>query len=246
MSTSLSSRSLIALGALVSLALAFPASAATITLSPPAVSVTKGEVFTVVVDVVPEGANLYTVKAGLSYPAALLQATGFTIDSTWPLPAPGNSIDNTNGILTYSAGFFGGFSTTTRFGIATFRAIAYGSAVILVNSNSAAYNAQNQNMLSGTQGSTAVNIAIAPPVAAPTIPAPAAPAATPTEEDEQMATTATSSVLGTTTQTAAVAAAGAWLTENWITVLAVLIVLAGAGVWVWYRKFGSREVPPLS
>ena len=253
MSTSLSSGSLIALGALASLALAFPASAATITLSPSAVSVTEGKVFTIVVDVVPEGANLYTVKAGLSYPAALLQATGFTIDSTWPLSAPGNSINNTNGTLTYSGGFLGGFSTTKRFGIATFRAIASGSAVVLVNSNSAAYNAQSQNMLSGTQGSTAVNIVIAPPAPAPTTPAPQkAPTPITTSLTGTVGgiiegtTTATSSALGTTTQTAAVAAAGAWLTENWITVLVVLIVLAGTGFWVWRQKSGSGEVPPLS
>src|SRR3989344_7423037 len=152
---------------------AVPAYAATISLAPTTVSVTKGQTFTVAVNADGAGTKIYTVKASVSYPAALLEATGFVIDPSWPLTPPGNMIDNVNGKLVETAGFVGGFTGVKKLGTATFRAKESGSATIRVNSDSAAYDSQSKNILSGTQGSATVTIAVnTTPTLKPT-PAPA-------------------------------------------------------------------------
>jgi len=139
---------------------ASPVYAATITLTPAAASLKTGQTYTVAVDVDPQGEQLYTVKANISFPVALVEVTNFTIDSAWPLTPPGNFIDNTGGFLTQTAGFMGGFTTTKRFGTLTMRAKANGEATFAVTSNSAAYNSQSNNMmLSGAQGTFVATIA---------------------------------------------------------------------------------------
>jgi len=141
---------------------ALPAYAATISLTPSTVSAAPGQSFTIAVDVDPQGSKLYTVKTHISYPADLFEVTGFTIDSAWPLTPPGNSIDNTGGSLTQTAGFVGGFTTTKRFGIMTVRAKADGVATLAVTSSSAAYDSKSNNTLSGVQGTSVATIATTP------------------------------------------------------------------------------------
>lgn len=157
--------------------IATPAFAATISLTPTTISVKKGETVSLSVAVDPQSVKLGLVKVALSFPANLLEATAFTLASTdeWLTPpGAGNSVtDNTNGSLIKTAGYLGGFTTTKNFGTATFRAKADGVATVAVTASSVAYNAQNANALSGTQGSSAITVATPKaPVPAP-VPTPA-------------------------------------------------------------------------
>ena len=62
--------------------------AATISLSPATVSVAKGQTFTISISVDSAGAKLYTVKAALSYPADMLDASSFAFADGTPMWIP--------------------------------------------------------------------------------------------------------------------------------------------------------------
>lgn len=143
--------------------IALPVHAATITLAPTTVSLKEGQTFTATVAVDPSSTKTYTVKSALSFPADMLSISSFAFGSGWmPLSAAGyDSTDNTNGQLIKTAGYTGGFTTTTVFGTVTFTAKKSGAATIAVLPTSVAYDAQNHNLLSGTQGSMMVSIASA-------------------------------------------------------------------------------------
>lgn len=147
---------------------ALPAYAATISLAPTTISVTKGQTFSVTMKVDGAGTKIYTVKAGVSYPASMLETTNFKLDSAWPLTPPGNSIDNTNGKLVQMGGFVGGFSDTKTFGVITFRAKNTGSATISVTSDSAIYDTQSNNTISGSQGTSIITVTTPTPAPTPT------------------------------------------------------------------------------
>ncbi len=240
-------KTLITLASIGILGLAGIASAATISLSPTAVSVTKGQTFSVVINADPAGAKLYTVKAKVSYPAALLEATGYMVDPTWPLTPPGNSIDNTNGTLIQTAGFVGGFTAVKKFGTITFIAKESGSATIAVGSDSAAYDAQSKNQISGTQGSSVVTIAaaVAPApktsaVTKPTNPTASPNKATPVAARKATTTTeeaTTTAMTGTSTEVQAAAAGAGFLGGyGWLPALAALLIVLGGGVWYARRR----------
>ncbi|KKU54538.1 MAG: hypothetical protein UX77_C0029G0003 [Parcubacteria group bacterium GW2011_GWA1_47_11] len=222
---------------------AVPAYAATISLAPTTVSVTKGQTFTVAVNVDGAGTKIYTVKTSVSYPAALLEATGFVIDPSWPLTPPGNVIDNVNGKLVEMAGFVGGFTNVKKFGTATFRAKESGSATIQVNSDSAAYDSQSKNTLAGTQGSAVVTIAAKAAIPTPTpAPAPAPkpkttakPAVTGSVVATTASTTAATTTVSTSTDIAATAGAGIGFSP-WLLGGLVAIIVAGIGSWFIYRR----------
>lgn len=221
---------------------AVPAYAATISLAPTTVSVTKGQTFTVAVNADGAGTKIYTVKASVSYPAALLEATGFVIDPSWPFTPPGNAVDNVNGKLVETAGFVGGFTNVKKFGTATFRAKESGSATIQVNSDSAAYDSQSKNTLAGTQGSAVVTIVakVATPTPTPA-PAPKPKTATKPAITGSVAAT-TASPTATTTAAAAADAnlasvAGASTDFSpWIIGGLVALLVAGIGSWFIYRR----------
>ena len=241
--------------ALASLALlvATPAYAATITLSPSTVTVVQGQTFTVLVDVDPQGAKLYTVKVNMSYPASLIEVTNFTIDSSWPLTPPGNSVNNVSGTLSETAGFTGGFTAVKRFGTMTVRAKANGTATISVSTGSGAYDSQSANKLSGTQGSTVATIAApapAEPEPEPTAETPE-PTQTPavtetrapvrttpvataggTETEGEATTTAIAAGTGTEEQ----AAAAGFLGNNWKLLAVALVLIVGTGAGAWYMR----------
>ena len=170
-------KKLITLASLLTFAIVGIASASTITLNPSAVSVTKGQTFTVTVNVDPAGTKLYTVKGVVTYPADILEATAFTFTAgtpMWgPLSQPGYD-SMTAGNVTKTAGFPGGFTTVKALGTITFRVKESGAATIAVSPQSLAYDAQSKNMITGAQGSATVTITV--PAPAPktlTIPTPA-------------------------------------------------------------------------
>ncbi len=237
-------KSLISILAIAALLIAHPAAAASIQLAPTVVSVTPGQTFSVTVNANPEGVKIYTVKAIVNYPANLLEVTNFSIDSSWPLTPPGNSIDNASGKVTQSAGFTGGFTETKRFGTMTFRAKSAGSATISVVSGSAAYDAQSVNKIAGTQGASQVTIATPAPApvvaeeeAAPVRPQVAASTAVAEEEPTDTESTSTPVVIAESDATATEQIAAAGLLEsNWLYVVLGLVVLAALAAWLYIRR----------
>ncbi|MEX0917518.1 MAG: cohesin domain-containing protein [Candidatus Paceibacterota bacterium] len=199
------------------LLVALPASAATVSgLSPTTVSVEEGETFTVSVSFDPAGDKNYTVRAALSFPSKILEATGFSFNSAW-LPVSQDGYDEMGpGTLIKTGGYPGGFDSETTLGTATFRAKQAGTATISFTNDSFAYNNQSVNVLTTKTGSSVTVVA---PVAPEPEPESSEPEPEPeadveilpatTEEDEEPAseeeeeTTATTT--GTTTATAAVA-----------------------------------------
>jgi len=179
-------KKLITLTSLLIFAIAGTASASTITLGPSTVSVTKGQTFTVTVNVEPAGVKLYTIKGVVTYPADILEATAFAFAAGTPawIPLSQSGYDSmTAGNVTKTAGFPGGFTTAKAFGTITFRAKESGVATIAVSPQSLAYDAQSKNTLTGEQGLSAVTItAPAPAPKTPTTPK-AAPASAPKAEE---------------------------------------------------------------
>lgn len=249
---------------LATLLIAVPASAATISLLPTTVSVTKGQTFTVAVAVDPGSTNAYTVKSAVSYPAALVEATSFSFDSGWiPLSMSGyDSVDNTGGTLVKTAGFPKGFSSAKTFGTISFRAKESGTATISVGSASLAYDASSKNTLSGPQGASTATItttATPPPTASTTSPA-APPGRTPqtqttpkpattpktTAVSGQVAGSAAATTSATTTQAsapgststgaqAAAASGGFFGSYGWLLAGLAALALALGGAW-WFVK----------
>ncbi len=240
---------------------ASPVYASSITFSPATVSVTAGQTFTVAVSANPQGTKLYTVKAEVSYPAALLEATGFTFGSGWmPLPAAGyDSTDNTVGKLVKTGGFPGGFVDTKALGTITFKAKADGVATISTGGATLAYDAQSKNTISGSQGASVVTVGAPASTPEPTPPSlPTTPAVTSVQKTSQVAktpaatkgaagVTASTSDLGAgvtstpTTTEGQIAAAAAGLLLNiknlWWWLLLILLLTGGWWAWKKYKEY---------
>lgn len=150
---------------LPALALAFsalPASAATVSLVPQAVSVAPGDTVTVTISVDPAGATLAALKSEISYPTSLLTPTSFALAPTWIAMTQAGYDQMGSGIVIKSAGYPGGLANAAAFGTLVFTANAAGTAAITVTGDSAAYDTAGQNKLSGTQGSASISIGVAP------------------------------------------------------------------------------------
>lgn len=126
-------------------------SAATFSLIPSNVSVTAGQTFTVNVSLNPQGVKNYTAKVELNYPANLLEVQSFTFASNWmPLSQPGyDLVNNASGTMIKSAGYPAGVSSQTTFGTVSFRAKATGSGSISVSAQSAVYDGNSSDVLTG-------------------------------------------------------------------------------------------------
>lgn len=230
---------IISLGMLASVGIA---SASTIILSPSTIPVTKGQTFSVLVNIDPAGAKLYTVKGVVTYPADMLEATSFTFAAGTPMwiPLSQSGYDSmTAGNVTKTAGFPGGFTTAKALGTITFRAKESGTATISVSSQSLAYDAQSKNTISGVQGSSVVTVAAPVPVEPkPTTPKPTTPSPTTATKTitGQVATTAeaTTSEAALAAATGSQTAAAGILGNNGILALIALLILAlASGAW-WY------------
>ncbi len=232
----------------VAFALVLPgaAMAASVNLSPATVSVTPGKTFTVTVTAEPAGADVYTVRANVSFDPALVQVTGFALAPKWlALSMSGyDSIDNTNGMLIKTAGYPGGITAPTVFGTVTFTAKAAGTAHLSVTGQSMLLDENSKNTLSGTQGATQVTVSAPAPVKAKTTETKTETATKPTVKSAAVTavatsststTTATSTVATTSALAAAAGAAGASsgsTTGLWLAILAVAIVAGG----FWYYR----------
>jgi hypothetical protein len=157
--------------------------AASFSLSPSQSTLKPGQSFSVVVSVVPSSDKIYTSKVNLKYPAELLEVTSFSFASGWsPLSQPGyDTVDNTAGSLTKTAGYPGGLSSSKTFGTVTFKVKKEGNAKISVSSSSALYDENSEDVLSGSASSVFT-------ISAPTIaPAPvSSPAPKPDSEIKRL------------------------------------------------------------
>ena len=118
--------------ALVLLSAAVSANAATLSTTPAAVNVVAGQTFSLPISVNSQGASVVTVKAQLSYPSNLVDATAFSFGSGWmQLSQPGYDSMG-SGVLIKTAGFPGGFGGTKTLGTVTFVAKATGTATIIL------------------------------------------------------------------------------------------------------------------
>ena len=226
------------------------ASASSILLSPTTVAVTKGETFSVTVNVEPAGMKLYTVKGVVTYPADMLEATSFAFAQGTPMWVPLSQAgydSMTPGNVTKTAGFPGGFTTVKALGTITFRAKESGTAIIAASPTSIAYDAQSKNTISGTQGSSAVTVAAPVPAPAPTPTAQTQTqgqvvAQTTPRPSQTAGVAATEETEATTTEAATeeaqdsqIAAAGL-LGVPWYLWLILVALLGAAGArWYWTR-----------
>jgi len=205
--------------------------ATTVSLSPISVNAVSGKSFNIVIAVNPQGINNYTEKIELTYPADILEVRSFNFGNNWmALSQTGyDLIDNTNGILTKTAGYPGGFSSSAIFGTISFYAKKTGSGTIKLGNGSLALDANNQNVLSGTPS---VSVAVTAPVSVPAAPkAPTAPGPieTPTVS-EQPAEQPIEQPIAQVPELSFLAAMGVVLTLGtgsvWLGILVGLIILA--------------------
>ena len=139
-------------------------SAATITASPKAISVTSGETFSVRYSVDPQAEKIYTVKIMLGFPAKLLKATSVQFASGWmPLSEPGyDLVDSANGILIKTAGYPAGISAPTLFATVRFQALGNATSTISMQNGSLALDAGSTNaLMASSSPSTVVTASLA-------------------------------------------------------------------------------------
>ncbi|MEK7615255.1 MAG: cohesin domain-containing protein, partial [Patescibacteria group bacterium] len=154
---------------------------ATLTLSPTNTTVKTGETFSLSVLVNPSGESIDTARVNLSWDGSKLEALAFDLGSLFPDLSPSNSISS--GKLTYGAFKFGTpVSSSGTLATVSFRALASGSAVISVASDSKLISDGTEKINTNTLGSATITITgttVNPvqPVVTPATPAvPATPA----------------------------------------------------------------------
>lgn len=157
---------------ILTLALSFlgasQAFASSVLLSPAENSFTPGQSFSLTISVDPASSKVYTSKVALKYPADILEVESFTFSSGWQaLTQSGyDLVDNNGGSLIKTAGYTGGISNKTTFGVVKFRVKKVGVAKVSVTSASALYDENSKNVLSGNAVST---FTVSAPVAEPEI-----------------------------------------------------------------------------
>lgn len=209
-----------------------------ISFTPVTMSVEQGKTFTLTIKVAPQGAKNYTVKTELHYPADLLEVKSFVFTNSWmPIVQPGyDLIDNTNGVLIKTAGYPGGVSSEATFGTVSFIAKKSGNGTIVLDSNSLALDANNQNVLSG---SPIMSFNVTAPVVVP-VKQETKPAVTPSAESDEPAVTDVASETievqddsQPEQQFSLLAALGNIITlgtdKTWLGILVGLIILLGVG-----------------
>ncbi|MFA6414787.1 MAG: cohesin domain-containing protein [Candidatus Paceibacterota bacterium] len=227
--------------------------AASISLSPTTVSVHAGDTFNVSVTADPASIKLYSVRANVSFDPSLVQVTNFSFASTWiSISQPGyDSIDNANGTLVKAAGYPGGFTSATKLGTITFKAIKTGTAAITSTNSSLLLDSVSKNQISGTQGGVSVSIASAPTTPVKTTPKPTTVSSTKTKTPvvtsvvepiaEEISTTSTT--IATSSLLAAVNGAitfgtGSPIVSALFSAVVVLLVIYGLYYYRYYRRVG--------
>ena len=112
-------------------------------------SVKPDKTFSLSIYVDPETTSSYTAQANIDFPANLVSIESFTYAASWfPISQPGyDSIDNVNGSMVKTAGYPGGFSSSTLFGTAVVKVKSAGSIDIYVNDKSYVLDVDSNNTL---------------------------------------------------------------------------------------------------
>jgi len=135
------------------------AGGATISFTPETKEVKVGESFNINVVVDLGGESLDTVRAVVSYPADKLRVVYFALNNLYPNVAPGNFIDNNNGLLSQGGAVFSGqVSESGIFGTITFEALSEGEAMISATNSCRLISAGEEKIDLSNLGSAVVTI----------------------------------------------------------------------------------------
>lgn len=202
--------------------------ATTASLSPSSINVVAGKSFNVTIGVNPQGVSNYVEKLEINFPSNILEVISFSLGSNWmSLTQSGyDSIDNTNGVFIKTAGYPGGFSGATTFGTITFHVKKSGSGTIKIGNNSLAFEANNQNVITGNE--TVFTAPVNTIKAESTVQE--ATNTVPIQEVIQSTSTTQLNI-----QTAAVTKAG-FQGNTWLWIFLSIIVLGIVGGWIYSRK----------
>lgn len=173
-------------------------------LSPQTISPVIGTQFTVVITVDPKSSTDYAEKIQIDYPADALSIASFSYDEAWmPFSLPGyESTDDTQGTLTRTADFPGGFSSPHTFGTVVFLAKKETSGTIKVGGSSIAFKTNGDASIAGV--GTIFHI-----TAAPIVPS------------------STTNEINPAAQTSAAAISAGFLTNNkaWVVAISIAVLL---------------------
>ena len=157
-----STRSLLVLITLVwSASLSYAAGAATMYLSPVSKPAEVGKTFVANITINPSGTSVDTARAQISFSSNLITAVNVSLAGSLDSPAPGNSVNNNTGTISW-----GGFTvdrpltSTGLFARVTFRANAVGDAVIKVSGTSKLIN--NGNEVGNPGGFNQITVNVVP------------------------------------------------------------------------------------
>jgi hypothetical protein len=226
------------LGLAMSLLIATPIFAATMSFSPAAINAVNGKDFTAVISIDPQGTPIYTAKAEINFPDDLVSVKSFTLANNWmALTQSGfDSIDNANGVMVKSAGYPGGISSPVVLGTIVFSGKASGSGVISTTGNSLVYDANSQNVLTGN-AQISLAVSAAPKTANATKVTNPAPVTAPSSQlvpsttpaPQQNAVAVPSQQIANTQQASLLSIFGNLLTlgtnKMWVAVLLVIVLL---------------------
>lgn len=111
--------------------------ASTMTLSPERLTAKVGETFDLSVQVHPNGEELDTARAILTFTPTILEVQDVVLTGAFDRVSPGNAVENSQGILSYG-GFTleGPVTESTEFARVTFRVVAQGEGAINVSADS--------------------------------------------------------------------------------------------------------------
>lgn len=135
------------------------AGSATLSLSVGETSLNVGDIFTIDIEAQANNEVLDTVRAYVSFPADLLQATDVSLGNLFPRTSPGSSINNEAGEIS-----IGGFTledpvnTSGTFATLTFTAIREGAAKIILLPSSHMISNGEEKIDASFLGSTIVTI----------------------------------------------------------------------------------------
>jgi hypothetical protein len=226
------------------------------------ISVTKGQDFSLTISLDPQSVSNYTAKIELLFPAELVSVKSFSFASNWMgVMQPGyDLIDNAVGKLIKTAGYPSGVSSLIDFGTVVFSANETGIANIQIDSNSAVYDANSQNVISQTLAKTSVTISVPQPVTStqtatvtpkPAIKNPVVKGSTattsiigqnPTTTNDATSTPAVEEVAGT--GTSFLASVGSFVSsKNMIWVLIIILVIIAITIFIKKSK-KQKEVKP--
>lgn len=218
------------------LLLPLSATAASLSLTPSAVSTAPGRSFTLDIVANPSNATssllatITSIRAHVAFDPRIVQETSFSFAPGWlALPEPGyDTIDNADGTAIKTAGYPGGITRSTPFGSMTFRVIApaAGKTLVVIAGDTEMLDGESVNQFAGSANGALIQVAAQPLAAVRTsaqdhVPSGNMPLTTATPRPDV--------VLATSSLVAAVGSAAASLMVPWWLALVCLVLGLGAG-----------------